>query len=85
MTTAIIIVILIAAYIIAIQIFLYRDNPKFFKGAVQRYSKVDEISRPEPGGIICTGSSVMKYWNNIKQDLTPLPVINRGVAGTKVN
>ncbi|MFC2089415.1 GDSL-type esterase/lipase family protein [Bacteroidota bacterium] len=85
MIPAIIIGVLIITYIVFIQIFLYRDNPKLFNGAIRRYQRLDKSQPPSPGSIACTGSSVMKYWKTIEKDLSPLPVLNRAIAGIKIN
>jgi lysophospholipase L1-like esterase len=33
---------------------------------------------------LVVGSSVMAYWTNIQTDLAPVPVLNRGVAGSQI-
>jgi len=42
----------------------------------------DSLVLPKAGGIVFAGSSSFFFWKNIKQDLAPLNVINRGFGGS---
>jgi lysophospholipase L1-like esterase len=37
---------------------------------------------PERGGIVFTGSSIFRYWTHLTDQMAPLPVLNRAIAGT---
>jgi lysophospholipase L1-like esterase len=37
---------------------------------------------PEHGGIVFTGSSIFRYWTHLTDQMAPLPVLNRAIAGT---
>ena len=37
---------------------------------------------PEHGGIVFTGSSIFQFWTHLKDQMAPLPVLNRAIAGT---
>ncbi len=37
---------------------------------------------PERGGIVFTGSSIFRYWTHLADQMAPLPVLNRSIAGT---
>jgi lysophospholipase L1-like esterase len=37
---------------------------------------------PEHGGIVFTGSSIFRFWTHLTNQMAPLPVLNRAVAGT---
>ncbi len=37
---------------------------------------------PELGGIVFTGSSIFQYWTHLREQMAPLPVLNRAIAGT---
>jgi lysophospholipase L1-like esterase len=37
---------------------------------------------PQHGGIVFTGSSIFQYWTHLKEQMAPLPVLNRAIAGT---
>jgi lysophospholipase L1-like esterase len=37
---------------------------------------------PEHGGIVFTGSSIFQFWTHLADQMAPLPVLNRAIAGT---
>src|SRR5271167_3991505 len=37
---------------------------------------------PEHGGIVFTGSSIFQFWTHLTDQMAPLPVLNRAIAGT---
>jgi len=37
---------------------------------------------PERGGIVFTGSSIFQFWTHLTDQMAPLPVLNRAIAGT---
>lgn len=45
-------------------------------------SAKDGIPSPEHGGIVFTGSSIFQFWTHLKEQMAPLPVLNRAIAGT---
>jgi lysophospholipase L1-like esterase len=50
------------------------------------FKLADEIDDIQPGGIVLTGSSSMRFWGSrIHQDLAPLKVVSRGFGGSNMN
>ena len=45
-------------------------------------SPKDRIASPEHGGIVFTGSSIFQFWMHLREQMAPLPVLNRAIAGT---
>ncbi len=37
---------------------------------------------PQYGGIVFTGSSIFQFWTHLSDQMAPLPVLNRAIAGT---
>jgi lysophospholipase L1-like esterase len=37
---------------------------------------------PQHGGIVFTGSSIFQFWTHLTDQMAPLPVLNRAIAGT---
>ena len=56
-------------------------DPAFFEGAIVAYEAADAEQRPAPGGIVFTGSSSIRLWGTLEEDMAPLPVIPRGFGG----
>lgn len=45
-------------------------------------SPVNRAASPEHGGIVFTGSSIFQFWTHLREQMAPLPVLNRAIAGT---
>ncbi len=45
-------------------------------------SSKSTVDSPEHGGIVFTGSSIFQYWTHLSEQMAPLPVLNRAIAGT---
>ena len=58
-------------------------NP--FEPEIRAFEARDRRSPPEPGGIVCVGSSTFTFWDNLAKDLSPLPVLNRGFGGSELS
>jgi hypothetical protein len=37
---------------------------------------------PDHGGIVFTGSSIFQFWTHLREQMAPLPVLNRAIVGT---
>src|ERR1700733_10788660 len=37
---------------------------------------------PQRGGIVFVGSSIFRFWTHLTDQMAPLPVLNRAIAGT---
>lgn len=53
-----------------------------FESTIQGFERADSANMPEPGGIVFTGSSSIRYWDSLAADMAPLPVLNRGFGGS---
>jgi GDSL-like Lipase/Acylhydrolase family len=40
-----------------------------------------QAQSPEHGGIVFTGSSIFRFWTHLTDQMAPLPVLNRAIAG----
>ncbi|MDA0710475.1 MAG: GDSL-type esterase/lipase family protein [bacterium] len=58
------------------------QNPRF-DDAIAEYERQDRKRPPEKGGIVCTGSSIMRQWTTLAEDMAPMPVINRAFGGSQ--
>jgi lysophospholipase L1-like esterase len=45
-------------------------------------SAANMAASPEHGGIVFTGSSIFQFWTHLREQMAPLPVLNRAIAGT---
>ncbi|SDL54366.1 Lysophospholipase L1 [Catalinimonas alkaloidigena] len=56
-------------------------DPARFEGEVAAYEAIDQQT-DATGGIMLVGSSSIRKWETMEQDLAPLPVIPRGFGGS---
>ena len=57
-------------------------DPARFSDAIDAFEAEDQADRPPAGAIVATGSSSIRRWQSIKEDLAPLTVIPRGFGGS---
>lgn len=60
------------------------DKPDAWDWSIVRFETQDRLHPPSPGAIVFTGSSSITFWKTLEQDMAPLPVINRGFGGSKI-
>ncbi len=48
---------------------------------IAEYEAADLDSPPEPAAIVFTGSSSIRFWESLAEDMAPLRVLNRGFGG----
>lgn len=54
-----------------------------FAEEIERFERLDEANPVEPGRIVFVGSSSIRRWETLAQDMAPLPVLNRGFGGSE--
>ena len=52
---------------------------------IARFEAQDRLRPPPAGAIVFTGSSSITFWKTLAEDMAPLPVINRGFGGSKID
>ena len=60
------------------------SEPDFYKREIQKFLKKDSIKFPKKRSILFIGSSSIVYWNNLKKDMSPFEVLNRGFGGAHI-
>jgi lysophospholipase L1-like esterase len=55
-----------------------------WRGQIKAYERADRASPPPRSVIVFTGSSSIRLWTTLAQDMQPLPVINRGFGGALI-
>jgi lysophospholipase L1-like esterase len=56
----------------------------FWEPQIAAYEKADQTCPPEPGAIVFTGSSSIRLWRTLPDDMSPLYVLNRGFGGAQI-
>jgi len=57
------------------------SDPAFFESAIVAFEEMDALDMPPPGGIVFVGSSSIRFWDSLAEDMAPLAVIRRGFGG----
>ena len=57
----------------------------YWESEIRRFEESDRVAPPKPGVIVFTGSSSIRLWRTLGQDMAPLAVINRGFGGAQID
>jgi len=61
-----------------------RDDPRRWEDTIHAFEKAAEIS-PEPkDAVVFVGSSSIRRWSTLRDDMAPIPVIQRGFGGSRL-
>lgn len=83
--SALLAVFAIAAFLVLRSMAGAGEDPAFFEGAIADFEEADRVSPPAPGGIVFVGSSSIRFWSTLSEDMAPLPVLNRGFGGAHLS
>jgi lysophospholipase L1-like esterase len=82
--TILIILLILISFILRLTYVIRNENPLLWEKKVKKIESRYSDNYPKDS-IVFVGSSSIEYWKNLKKDMSPLNVINHGIAGTKVN
>jgi lysophospholipase L1-like esterase len=71
--------------IILMSIKALSGDPLAWESAIRKFEAGDRRKPPPPNAIVFTGSSSITFWSTLEQDMRPLPAINRGFGGSRLN
>jgi len=57
----------------------------FFEDAIIAFEEADRASPPPEDGIVFVGSSSIRFWSSLADDMRGLPVLNRGFGGSHMS
>lgn len=60
-------------------------EPTIWDEAVHKFEQEDRRHPPLLHPFLFTGSSIIRYWRTLEKDFAPLPVLNRGIAGSQIH
>lgn len=55
-----------------------------FSPEIAHFAELDAATPPKPCGFLFTGSSSVRFWKTLDQDMAPYPVTNRGFGGSQI-
>ena len=56
-----------------------------FIDEINEFKRLDKENFPEKGKILFTGSSSIRFWDSLEEDMEPLEVLNRGFGGAQIS
>ena len=65
-------------------IFWAMGKAGFWRFQISAYETADRANPPKAGVIVFTGSSSVRFWDALADDMKPLDVINRGFGGSQI-
>jgi lysophospholipase L1-like esterase len=78
-------VIVSLAYTVQYLIRARRGDPTIWEKKIRKFEKDDEINPTPAGAILFTGSSSIRLWKTLEEDMAPLEVVNRGFGGSRIH
>jgi lysophospholipase L1-like esterase len=78
-------VIISATYTVRYVVRARRGDPTIWERTIQKFEKVDEFDPSPTGAILFTGSSSIRFWKTLEEDMATLEVINRGFGGSQIH
>ena len=58
-------------------------DPKRFAASIAAFHTQDQVQPPPKQAILFIGSSIFRLWNDLKEQMAPLPVFNRAFGGSQ--
>ena len=56
-----------------------------FIDEINEFKRLDKENFPEKGKILFIGSSSIRFWDSLEEDMEPLEVLNRGFGGAQIS
>lgn len=63
-------------------VFESKKQPNYFEPEIRLYEAIDRVHPPKKHQILFVGSSSIRMWQTVQQDMHPLKVMNRGFGGS---
>jgi lysophospholipase L1-like esterase len=61
-----------------------RDDPRSWEDTIRAFEKAAKVN-PEPNdAVVFVGSSSIRRWSTLRDDMAPIPVIQRGFGGSRL-
>jgi len=66
--------------------YIYQWNrDETFRDEINEFKRLDKENFPKKGKILFTGSSSIRFWDSLEEDMKPLEVLNRGFGGAQIS
>jgi lysophospholipase L1-like esterase len=58
--------------------------PPMFAPEMAAFAEADRLQPPKPCGVLFVGSSSVRFWRTLSEDMAPVAVVNRGFGGSTI-
>ena len=66
--------------------YIYQWNKdETFRDEINEFKRLDKENFPKKGKILFTGSSSIRFWDSLEEDMKPLEVLNRVFGGAQIS
>ena len=65
------------------QAYWLTENPQVISN--NEFKRLDNENFPGKGKILFTGSSSIRFWDSLEEDMEPLEILNRGFGGAQIS
>ncbi|MCX8042931.1 MAG: GDSL-type esterase/lipase family protein [Desulfobacterota bacterium] len=55
----------------------------YYQKEIEAFEAQDAARPPRNGAVLFIGSSILRFWSTLEQDMQPLPVLNRAFGGAR--
>ncbi|MFX1265865.1 MAG: GDSL-type esterase/lipase family protein [Promethearchaeota archaeon] len=76
---------IVGFFLVRFALKLVKGDPTFWERSIRSLEKQDLETPPPSGSILFTGSSSIRYWKTLEEDMAPLSVLNRGFGGSRIS
>lgn len=59
-------------------------EPGTWEKTIKEFEKSDVSNPPPDGVVVFVGSSSIRMWKTLEEDMAPIPVVNRGFGGSEI-
>lgn len=60
------------------------NDPVVWKKEIHQFQKLDNKQTYPENAVLFVGSSSIRFWNSLEEDMYPIPVIKRGFGGSRI-
>ena len=60
------------------------EEPERWEDEIAAFEIEDQLLSPPEGAVVFVGSSSIRLWSSLQDDMAPMPVIQRGFGGSKL-
>ncbi len=60
-------------------------GPERLSSEIEAFAAQDRAAPPKACDLVFTGSSSVRFWRTLSEDMAPIPVLNRGFGGSQIS